>query len=371
MTKKGEMLQGGAGQCVLQLVKGLVKKKIDVSIVTRAEKGEYSEILDIPVHRAKYIDLGFRESKATGMPMMLLKSFEPKNIDIIHSHNPPGAMSAYPLALKRNLPHMMTLHGPWADVRGKYQLIANPIEKISIGMADKVTLDSEALKKRMIEKHKLKKDAISKLVTIPNAIEIDIFKPRDRNKARTHLNLPKDRKIISYTGRFVEGKRVQDILQAVPKVVSENRDALFLFVGGGHDQRLINDWINKNEKFKHNIQIISFLEYSAMPGLYNASDIFVLPTLAEGLSRSLLEAMSSAVPVIATDIEANSEIVKEGTGILVPVKSPGDISDGINTILTDNKLSKKMSMKGRQNILKHFSVEQRVNSFIKEYKSMI
>jgi glycosyltransferase involved in cell wall biosynthesis len=134
---------------------------------------------------------------------------------------------------------------------------------------------------------------------------------------------------------------------------------------------LINDWINKNEKFKHNIQIISFLEYSAMPGLYNASDIFVLPTLAEGLSRSLLEAMSSAVPVIATDIEANSEIVKEGTGILVPVKSPGDISDGINTILTDNKLSKKMSMKGRQNILKHFSVEQRVNSFIKEYKSMI
>ncbi|MCX6654455.1 MAG: glycosyltransferase family 4 protein [Candidatus Bathyarchaeota archaeon] len=371
MTEKGKMLQGGVGQCILQLTKGLLKKGINVSIVTRAETGNFKEVLDIPIHRASYLDLGFRESKVTSIPMMFLKGFNPKNVDIVHSHNPPGALSAYPVLLKRKHPHMMTMHGPWADLRGKLQFMADPLEKFAISMADKITMDSEALRKRIETKYGLDRKTKQKITTIPNAVETGIFKPRDKTKARSRLGLPKERQIISYTGRFVEGKRIQDILHAIPRVAYDNRDALFLFIGGGHDQRLIQDWIHRNQEYRDNIKIVPFLEYDSMPYLYNASDIFVLPTLAEGLSRSLLEAMSSSTPVIATDIEANSEVVTKDTGILVPVKSPENIAGSINKILQDKKFAGKLSMNARRHILKHLSVEQRVNSFIKEYKRLV
>ncbi|MEM2960503.1 MAG: glycosyltransferase family 4 protein [Candidatus Bathyarchaeia archaeon] len=371
MTEKGKMLQGGVGQCILQLTNALLKKGINVSIVTRAETWEFKEVLDIPIYRAKYLDLGFRESKVTGIPLMVLKGFEPKDVDVIHSHNPPGALSAYPVLLKRKLPHILTMHGPWADLRGKFQFIADPIERFAISVADRITMDSEALRKRIESKYNLDRIMRLKITTIPNAVETEIFKPRDKYRARSRFGLPNDKLIISYTGRFVEGKRIQDILYAIPDVVGENKDVLFLFVGGGHEQSIIQDWIRKNDEYKNNIKIIPFLEYTLIPYLYNSSDIFVLPSLAEGLSRSLLEAMSSAVPVVATDIEANKEVVTGETGILVPVKSPDKIAAGINILLQNKKLAHKLATNARKYILKHLSVEKRVNSFIKEYKRLV
>src|SRR3989339_794828 len=91
----GTIIQGGGSACIAQLVEGLLKKGIEVAIVTRAEVNISEELFDIPIYRTRFVYLGFRESKIThslfAFPAVLnaIKEFKP---DIIHSHNPPAAL---------------------------------------------------------------------------------------------------------------------------------------------------------------------------------------------------------------------------------------------------------------------------------------
>ena len=141
---------GGAGACMAQLVRGLTGVGVEVTLVTRKEKGEYSEIFNVPVYRTPYMDFGLRESKithaATVLPT-LLKVVRNEKFDVIHSHNPPASLPAIVASKRYGIPHVTTMHGPWADVRlsrlGRF--FCRIIEKRALKHADQVTCDSKKL----------------------------------------------------------------------------------------------------------------------------------------------------------------------------------------------------------------------------------
>jgi starch synthase len=366
-AKEGAITQGGGGACIAQLAGMLDKLGIDLELVTRLEPSMEAELYDFPIHRTKFYNLGFRESKithyfpATKEAKRLLTE---KKFDLIHTHNPTAGMTGCKLAGKFGIPHIMTLHGPWASVRQKFytRALARHIEKKTVNGADIVTCDSYALKDEVLRNYGVGKD---KVVAIPNAVETNIFSPDiGRDHALKELKLDINNPLILYTGRFVEEKGLPYLLEAFKNV----EVAELLLLGGGFDEHLVKNWLLKNPKMKERIHVIPYLPYAKMPYAYNACDLFVLPTLAEGMSRSIMEAMACGKPVIATNVGGNPELVSNETGLLVEAKSPEGLAYNINKLLKSSATRSKMGKAAREFAIDNLGVEKRVQSFLTIYE---
>ena len=92
--------------------------------------------------------------------------------------------------------------------------------------------------------------------------------------------------------------------------------------------------------------------------------IFILPSLTEGVSLTLLEAMASGLPVVATRVGGTPEVVVEGeTGLLVPPSSPDELAQAILNLLQDSELRRQMGEKARQRIKQHFDIRQMIAKY--------
>lgn len=375
IREDGFTTYGGAGACMGQLVEGLLANGLEVTVITRREGGRYSEKYDTRIIRTDYMHFGSlaRDSKITHSyyaARELRRLLKTECFDMIHSHNPPAALAAIKGIGEKDIPHLLTMHGPWAGVRLNpiKRVIARRIEGYAVRNATHVTCDAPALLDEMIKKYKTPKD---KLTYIPNAVDTGFFRPElmAREEARNRLGVETDDKIVLYTGRFLREKGVDVLLDSVPKVLKKSPKTLFLLVGGGYDEKLVSGWVEKNGKFKDKVKVIPYLPYNSMPAAYIASDVLVQPSLAEGLSRSVMEAMACGLPIVASKVGGNPELVNDATGVLAKAGSSRQTAKAIVSLLGKNH--RQMGLNARKQMLEKYSVKRRVDSFIKLYEKLI
>jgi sugar transferase (PEP-CTERM/EpsH1 system associated) len=109
-----------------------------------------------------------------------------------------------------------------------------------------------------------------------------------------------------------------------------------------------------------------------VPKLLRSADLFVLSSLSEGISLTLLEAMASGLPVVATDVGGNREVVQTGTtGCLVPSRDPQALADAIIRLCSNGKEAREMGMRGRQRVEQFFSVDIMVNAYEELYCNLL
>ena len=108
-----------------------------------------------------------------------------------------------------------------------------------------------------------------------------------------------------------------------------------------------------------------------VPQLLHAMDVFVLPSLAEGISNTILEAMASALPVVATRVGGNEELVEEGeTGLLVARADPGAMAGALLSYIEDDTLRARHGAAARRRVEKHFSLHGMVNRYLEVYDEL-
>lgn len=113
-------------------------------------------------------------------------------------------------------------------------------------------------------------------------------------------------------------------------------------------------------------------ERDDIPELLRAMDVFVLPSLAEGISNTLLEAMASGLPVIATRVGGNAELVVEGvTGTLVPAAQPQDLADALARYIAEPALLRRHGLAGRERVEREFSMETMVARYVDNYERLL
>jgi sugar transferase (PEP-CTERM/EpsH1 system associated) len=113
-------------------------------------------------------------------------------------------------------------------------------------------------------------------------------------------------------------------------------------------------------------------ERNDIPELMRGLDLFVLPSLREGISNTILEAMASGLPVIATNVGGNSELVAEGeTGMLVPPSNPVAMADAIHSYLKDPAKLRRHGQAGRKRAVEHFSLEKMVEGYLRVYDEVL
>ena len=146
-------------------------------------------------------------------------------------------------------------------------------------------------------------------------------------------------------------------------------DALFVFAGDGEERSRLED----RARQLHIADRVRFLgSRQDVPALLACCDVFVLPSLYEGLPLSVLEAMAAGRPVVATSISGTDEAVVDGvTGLLVPPSDAGALAAALNRVLSDRDLAARLANAGRTAVNEKFSSEIMVRNTAQLYEELL
>lgn len=182
-------------------------------------------------------------------------------------------------------------------------------------------------------------------------VDVERFNDRIYSDIRRDLNLNSNPVVISMRN-FISYYNVDKIIEAIPIVLKEIPDTKFIFLGDGPQKDVLIDLIKKL-KIKRAVRWVGKVSYNDVPRYLSVADIFVSVPSSDATSMSLLEAMSCGLPIIATDIPANREWVRDKeNGILIPPKSSEAIAFAIIELLKDNKRMKEFG-RASQEVIKN------------------
>jgi glycosyltransferase involved in cell wall biosynthesis len=199
----------------------------------------------------------------------------------------------------------------------------------------------------------------SRLQLIPNGVDVE-----EIDEARTQSKVT-EKKRIGYVGQFVEGKRLQDLVEGFFRL--DRKDCELFLIGDGPCRKSILDRIGA----RNGHAVVHCPGYTATRLEYLKSfDVFVLPSLSEGTPRCIMEAHAARVPVVATNIPGVRTLVQPGqTGLLVAPRNPSSLAEAINRILNSPDLGERLASAGRKLVEERFSAATMAAEYQRLYLS--
>jgi len=263
-----------------------------------------------------------------------------ERIDVVHTHNTQAFMHGGVGALLAGVPTLIhTDHARAFPDKLKYAVFENMLSAIAyrvVGVSEHTT---ESLRRyEWIPRRKLR--------TIPNGIDERLFDtPVRRDVVRTTIGIPTDAEVLLLGARLEEQKGVSYLVQAVARL-APSRPRLHLLLAGDGTLRdaLVAECIRLGVASR-----VHFLGVRLdMPALLQAADIFVLPSVWEGLPMIVLEALAARCPIIATRVGGVPSAVVDGTtGVLIPPRDVSALTTAIERLLEDSALRSRLAAAGR------------------------
>lgn len=170
---------------------------------------------------------------------------------------------------------------------------------------------------------------------LPNGVDFQLFRPMDRLEAREVLRLDPTARYILFVGRINERKGIRYLLEAMPAVLEDYPSTRILAVGEARREPLLNELyaLMDNLGIRDRVSLLGQVPNDKMPLYYNASDVFVLPTLTEGMGIVFIEAAACNCPIIGTAVGGVVDIMKNlPRGIPVPPRDPKALSRAIKKV---------------------------------------
>lgn len=182
---------------------------------------------------------------------------------------------------------------------------------------------------------------IKNIVIVPNGVDLDKFK-LEKSEMRRELGF-KNEFLIIFVGRLHKVKGVDYLIKAMKYLVKKSENIKLLIIGDGKEKRKLKELV-RDENLEENVIFKGMIENKLIPKYLTASDIFALPSISEGFPVTILEALASTLPIIASNVRGMNEIIEnEKNGFLVEPKNSKKIAEKIIKLRDNEALRLKIS----------------------------
>jgi len=379
-------LSGGTGAYVYYLSNELMKLGNSASIVTG-----YNESRDVKIndqHRIFFIKSlkapvvkSFLFAAAASRKLNKLRSSFP--VDIAHVNLPLIPSFAVPSGFGRTL--ISTVHSTWKGeaeaIRGEPYSRLNSNEKFMVSFnwflrffeermlerSNRIIAVSDFTRRELLQYYKVKE---AKIRVIHNGVDVEKFKPAtDKLKAKAELGFnPEDKAILS-VGRLYARKGLFTLIESMALVTRKFRNAKFIIAGKGlsNEMKKLVSYATKLG-VEDNIVFTGYFPDKKLPRLYQAADIFAFSTFYENLPFAVLEALSTGLPVVTTNVGGIPEMIASGkNGFLVEPANSRALADRILFYLEHPAVASEMGFLARETIENHFDWRLIVKKVVKVY----
>ena len=263
-----------------------------------------------------------------------------------------------------NLPLIATFHPPFdsklRNFKSSTQFLTYQLYAPFLAHYDKVIVFSR-LQQELLMKLGVHKD---KLAIIPNGVDTVKYSP-GVSCLKSQI---KAKRLFVYVGRIATEKNVEALLKAW-KQLDMGEQSKLLIVGDGPLKPSLEDFYGR----EHNIYWLGFVaDEQKRIDILRAADVFILPSLVEGLSLSLLEARACGVACIATDAGADGEVLEDGAGVVLDTQG---VTTQLKTLLPlfrdHNEITQLLGQKARQRVLDKYSLTSNISQVEKLYQEVL
>jgi glycosyltransferase involved in cell wall biosynthesis len=276
--------------------------------------------------------------------------------EIAHAHNPSSLPYALLAKLSVRARVVMTRHG---------QQQKRTVGNWQWRSADAVVAVSQSVAASMQAEH----PAIAhKISVIPNGVHLT-GQQRSREQVRADLGL-RDERVGIIVARLDRFKGHDSLFRALGLLREQETPATMLVVGDGPERMSLEGLAHQLGLGPDRLRLLGYR--SDISDLLTAADFFVLPSLAEGLPLSVLEAMAHALPVVATPVGGIPEVITHGlNGLLVPVNEPEALSRAIAELIRDPALRQSLGGTALRHVRDRFSFEAMAERYEELYRGLL
>jgi glycosyltransferase involved in cell wall biosynthesis len=358
---------GGAERQLQQLAPRLKDLGFELHILTRHEKGlkRFDVIEGVPVHRMP--SAGPKGLAAVSFTLTSLWTLMRLHPDVLHAHEllTPARIAILSKKILRRPVLVKILRG---GARGdlyklKRQITWRSYLRRLMRDVDVFLIISHEIDEEMAALHFPEQ----KRVFLPNGVDAVRCSPVSadkKQKLRAMLSLPQQSLLVIYTGRLVPEKRVDQLLTVWMKMRAKFPAAYLLIVGEGEERNRLEEMQVDGVQFTGQVE-------DAVPYM-QAADLFVLPSSTEGLSNSMLEAMSCGLPVLATSVGGAPDVIEhQVNGWLIPPEDVDALQVALEMLLGEKALRFSLGSRARQRILSGFSLDSIAKRLAVLYQQMM
>jgi glycosyltransferase involved in cell wall biosynthesis len=326
---------GGMEKVLVELARHADRERLALHFVSLGTRG----VLAPEIERFGWpvTALGAPPGLRPDLVARLVSLFRRGRFEVVHTHNTKALVYGGPAARLARVPLLVhTWHG--------HNLLASPREGLLFRLASRLA-DRVVAVSRDAAGHLAREGIVdSKLRTIPNGIDLERFSPAG----------PQPGGPVVTVARLSPEKDVATLVRAAALVREKCPDFRLEIAGEGACLAELRALANHLD-LAGQVRFLGRVE--DVPALLGRASLFVLPSLTEGISLTLLEAMARGLPVVATQVGGNPEVVAEGeTGLLVPPGRPEELASAILHLLASPELSRRMGEAGRRRVRERFDV---------------
>jgi glycosyltransferase involved in cell wall biosynthesis len=209
------------------------------------------------------------------------------------------------------------------------------------------------------------------VMTIHNGIEFNLYHPDNfpSDNIRSDLNIARNQPVIVSVGNLYPVKGHFYLLKALKIIKKQFHNIILIIAGRGN---LLGELQKQASELNihQNVLFLGFRE--DIHAILHAADIFILPSISEGLPLAALEAMACEKPVVASNVGGIPEVVIDRqTGLLVPARNPDSIAQKVQLLLRNNNFASKLGKRGRIRAETEFSVTKMVGRYVSLYENAL
>ncbi len=354
---------GGIGIYALSQAKGLARRGHKVFVASCG--GDLVPALQSC--GAMHLFINIKTKSAISLKVFLARQkvariVKEKNIEVIHAHTRVTQVLAHLVSKKTAVPFVTTCHGFFKPRMFRRIFPCWGMRSIAI---------SEAVRAHLVNDLGVKKERVA---VVHNGVEMEKFSPDQFSQAQKEsfkkdYGLAPDAPVIGTVARLSSVKGQRYLIRAMEKILKAFPDAQLLLVGDGPEKDKLVEQV-RQLRIESNVTFAPSTLDTSVP--LSIMDVFVLPSVLEGLGLAIIEAQAMGLPVVASDVGGIYTLVKDGVnGLLVPAEKPESLAEAILNLLNDKNLAAEMGRRAREQARQKFDLKEMVEGIEGVYKEVV